>query len=136
MIAGTGRALTAPAANPGLRFDRRKIRIRARGGFKANADALREIQQAQDPDTGVRGYRRTHGRPIRPVHGPAISHNERGERIGDPKSARHAVESEVRVPDGTPILPKTDFDVLPGSGIGKAAGRALGARYRIRWLGS
>ena len=58
------------------------------------------------------------------------------ERIGDPKSAKNAIESEVRVPDGTPIPPTTDFAVLPRAGISEEVVKALGARYSIRRLGS
>ena len=61
---------------------------------------------------------------------------ERDERICDPKSAKNAIESEVRVPDGTPIPPTTDFAVLPRAGISEDVVKALGARYSIRRLGS
>lgn len=60
---------------------------------------------------------------------------EKDERIGDPKSAEHAAEAEIRVPDGTPIPSKTDFVVLKGARIDKDTTKALEARYRITWNG-
>ena len=57
--------------------------------------------------------------------------NGKDERIDDPKEIRHANESEIRVPDGTPIPQETDFVVLRGAKISRETVKALGTRYRI-----
>lgn len=93
---GTRRGFKALSANPGLRFGGRKVRMQV----PVN-DAMRR---------GIQCVRYT----VLPRLMP-----EKNERIRDPKSARHAAEAEVRVPDGTPIPIGTDFVVLPGTKIDK-----------------
>ena len=107
---GTRRGFKALTTNPKLRFEGRKIQMLVPMG-----GAVR--------------------RRIRSVQYTALPRRieERDERIGDPKSAEHVAEAEIRVPDGTPIPPRTHFAVLPGARIDKEVAMALGARYRITW---
>ncbi len=109
---GARRGFKALTVNPGLRFGGRKIQMRV-----PMSDAMR--------------------RNVRCVQYTALPRDmeEKDERVDDPKEAEHASEAEVRVPDGTPIPPETDFVVLPGAEIGRDNAEALGARHRIRWLG-
>lgn len=105
---GKRRGFRALTANSKLRFDKRKIRMRV------------------PMDSIIR-------RSIWCVRYTALPRriDEKDERIGDPKSAEHAAEAEIRVPDGTPIPRKTDFAVMHGARIDKGIAKALGARYRI-----
>ena len=107
---GTRRGFKALAANPELWLGGRKIRMRV------------------PADSAVR-------RSIRCVQYAALPRQTRGkdERIGDPKSAKHASEAETREPDGAPIPPGTDFAVLAGAGVDREAAKVLGSRYRIEW---
>lgn len=105
---GTRRGFKALSANPRLRFGERKIRMRV----PVNAAMCKAIQCVQYTVLP---------RPIL----------EKDERIDDPKSAKHDAESEVRVPDGTPIPIGTDFEVLPGSRISEVAVEELRARYKV-----
>ena len=57
------------------------------------------------------------------------------EEIGDPKSARRAIEAEARAPDRTPIPPGTGFAVMAGAGVCREAVQALGSRRRVVGLG-
>ena len=108
---GTRRGFKALTANPGLWLNRRKVQMRA------------------PIDGSLR-------RRIRCVRYTALPRQIRNmnERIGDPKSAKYAAEAEMRVPDGTPIPPKTVLVVLQGAGIDGDVAKALGARHKIVWL--
>ena len=110
---GTRRGFKALTINPELRFEGRKIHMRVPmdGGMRSN---------------------------VRCVHYTVMPRNleEEDERICDPKEAKHATEAEVRVIDGTPIPPRTDFVVLPGAKIGREVAKGLGRRYKIAWLDS
>lgn len=110
---GTRRGFKALTVNPGLWFDERRIQMRVPMDSVMRMSTWCVRYTVLPRDIG-----------------------ERDERIGDPKSAKNVIESEVRVPDGTPIPPTTDFAVLSGAGISEDVGKALGARYGIRRLGS
>lgn len=109
---GTRRGFKALTTNPMLVFEERKIQMRVPMGDTVRGD-------------------------IRCVRYTALPRRigEKDERIGDPKSVEHAAEAEIRVPDGTPIPPRTHFAVLPGARIDSEVAMALGARYRITWRG-
>ena len=109
---GTRRGFKALTVNPGLLFGERKIRMRV-----PMSNAM---------------YRH-----IRCVQYTALPRDleEKDERVYDPKEAKHAVESEVRVLDGTPIPSGTDFVVMPGGRIDRETAKTLGARYKIAWVG-
>ena len=107
---GTRRGFKALTVDPELWFDGRKIRMRV------------------PIDRSMRGSIRCVQYTVMPRH-----MEEKDERIGDQKSARYAMEAEIRVPDGTPIPAGTDFAVLRNAGIGREEAKALGARYEIRW---
>ena len=110
---GTRRGFKALTVNPGLWFDERRIQMRVpmNSVMRMSTWCVRYTVLPRNID-------------------------ERDERIGDPKSAKNVIESEVRVPDGTPIPPTTDFAVLSRAGISEDVGKALGARYGIQRLGS
>lgn len=109
----TRRGFKALTINPGLRFERRKIQMRV------------------PIDDVVRRSMRCVLYTVMPRDMEA-----KDERMCDPKEAKHAAESEVRVPDGTPIPPGTDFVVLQNANISGEVAKALGAKYRITWAGS
>lgn len=110
---GTRRGFKALTVNPELWFDKRDIRMRVpvRGAMR---ESIQCVQYTVLP------------RQLR----------EEDERIGDPKSAEHAFESEIRVPDGTPIPQGTDFVVLSDARIDSEVAEALRAEYRIIWPGA
>lgn len=109
---GTRRGFKALAANPELWLNRRKVHMQV----PLDGSLRRRIRRVQCT--------------VLPRHIKG-----RNERIGDPKSAKYAAEAEMRVPDGTPIPPKTVFAVLRGARIDRGAVKALGARHKIVRLG-
>lgn len=109
---GTRRGFKAFTVNPGLRFGGRKIQMRVpmNDAMRRNVRCVQYTVLPRDID-------------------------EKDERMCDPKAAEHASEAEVRMPDGTPIPPETDFVVLPGAEISRDDAKALWARHRIRRIG-
>lgn len=105
---GTRRGFKALTVNPRLWFDGRKIRMRVpmNGAMRKGIRCVRYTVLPRDIDG-------------------------KDERVGDPKEIRHADESEIRVPDGTPIPQETDFAVLQGATVSRETIKALGATYRI-----
>lgn len=109
---GTRRGFKALSANPELQFGTRKIRMRV-----PVSDAIRRSTRCVQYTVMPRKI------------------EEADERIVDPKSARYAVEAEVRVPDGTPIPPGADFTVMAGAEVGRGMAKALESRHRVIRLG-
>lgn len=53
------------------------------------------------------------------------------ERIGDDKSARNAVEAEIRVPDGTPVPAGTTFTLQKNTSVDRRVITRLGEMYAV-----
>ena len=109
----TRRGFKALTANPELWFEGRKIKIHVPIGDIIHT-SIRCVQYTTLP------------RRMR----------ESDERIGDPKEAVHAAESEIRVPDGTPIPPGTEFVVMEDAGIDRVVTKELRRRYKVTGPGA
>ena len=110
---GARRGFKALTVNPELRFKERKIRLRV------------------PMDGTIRGS-------IRCVQYTALPRRmrESDERIDDPKEARHPVESEIRVPDGTPIPLGTEFVVMASTRVDRVLTKELRRRYKVTGPGA
>lgn len=110
---GARRGFKALTTNPELWFEGRKIKINV-----PIDDIIRNS--------------------IRCVHYTALPRRilESDERIDDPKEARYAVESEIRVPDGTPIPPGTEFVLMSGTRVDRAVTKELRRRHKVTGPGA
>lgn len=109
---GARRGFKALTTNPKLWFEGRKIKIQVPIGNIIHT-SIRCVRYTTLP------------RRMR----------ESDERIDDPKEAVHAAESEIRVPDGTPIPSETEFVVMQDAGIDRVVTKEL-RRYKVTGPGA